>query len=152
MPLDLHAELRGIVRALDAAGIPYALAGGLAVSIYAQPRATEDIDILVVPSDAPQVVARVASLGYRQAGTAMSVAGDRLRIQRLIKIDGTDLVPLDLLLPNDAELAALLTTPQRIEWGEDRLSLVSLEGLRTLKRLRGSAQDRADLAALGLDS
>jgi Uncharacterised nucleotidyltransferase len=152
VPLDLHAELRGIVRALDAAGIPYALAGGLAVSIYAQPRATEDIDILVAPSDAPRVVARVASLGYRQAGTPMSVAGDRLRIQRLIKIDGTDLVPLDLLLPNDAELVALLTTPQRIEWGEDRLSLVSLEGLRTLKRLRGSAQDRADLAALGLDS
>jgi len=44
--LDLQAELRGIVQALDAAGIAYALVGGLAVSIYATPRATEDVDIL----------------------------------------------------------------------------------------------------------
>ena len=35
--LDLHDELRGIVKALNAAEIPYALVGGLAVSIYAQP-------------------------------------------------------------------------------------------------------------------
>ena len=47
MALDLHAELRGIVKALNATEIPYALVGGLAVSIYAQPRATEDVDLLV---------------------------------------------------------------------------------------------------------
>ena len=45
--LDLYAELRRIVAALDAAGVPYALAGGLAVSIYTTPRATEDIDLLM---------------------------------------------------------------------------------------------------------
>jgi hypothetical protein len=36
--LDLYAELRRIVEALDAAGIPYALAGGLA-SRSTRPRA-----------------------------------------------------------------------------------------------------------------
>ena len=45
--LDLYAELRRIVAALDAAGVPYALAGGLAVSIYTTPRATEAIDLLM---------------------------------------------------------------------------------------------------------
>ena len=43
------------VQTLDAAGIPYAVAGGLAVSIYTVPRATKDIDVLmrVAISSAP---------------------------------------------------------------------------------------------------
>jgi len=150
--LDLHAELRGIVQALDAAGIAYALVGGLAVSVYAVPRATEDVDILLARDDLTRAVERFTSLGFRQAGAPMSVAGGRLDIQRLIKIEDTDLVPLDLLLPNDAALAALLTSRQIIAWQEGHLSIVSLEGLRALKRLRGSAQDRADLEALGPES
>lgn len=152
MALDLHAELRGIVQALDAAEIAYALVGGLAVSIYAAPRATEDVDILLARGDLARAVERLAPLGFRQAGAPMSVAGGRMDIQRLIKIDDTDLVPLDLLLPNDAGLARLLTNRQTIEWQEGRVSIVSLEGLRALKQLRGSAQDRADLEALGPES
>ena len=150
--LDLHAELREIVQALDAAGIAYALAGGLAVSIYALPRATEDIDILLARADLSRAVERMAPLGFRRAGAPMPVAAGRLDIQQLIKIEGTDLVPLDLLLPNDAGLAALLPGRTTMAWQDRRLSVVSLEGLRALKRLRGSAQDRADLEALGPES
>jgi len=106
--LDLHAELRGIVKALNAAEIPYALVGGLAVSIYAQPRATEDVDLLVAREDLARAVERLESLGFRRAGVPMSVGARRLDIQRLIKIDGTDLIPVDLLVPNDPALAALL--------------------------------------------
>jgi len=147
--LDLQAELRGIVQAFDAAGIAYALVGGLAVSIYATPRATEDVDILLARGDLTRAVEQLAPLGFRRAGAPMSVAEGRLEIQRLIKIEGTDLVPLDLLVPNDAGLASFLTDRQSIEWLEGRLAIVSLAGLRALKRLRGSSQDRADLEALG---
>lgn len=147
--LDLHAELRNIVEALDAAGIAYALVGGLAVSIYAVPRATEDVDLLLGREHLLPTVERLASLGFRRAGTPMSVAGGRLHIQRLIKIDGSDLVPVDLLIPNDPALAALLAGREGVAWEGGRLSIVSLPGLRALKRLRGSAQDLADLEALG---
>jgi len=140
------------VKALNAAEIPYALVGGLAVSIYAQPRATEDVDLLVARENLEQAMKRLESLGFRRAGTPMSVAARRLDIQRLIKIDGTDLVPVDLLVPNDAALAALLTDRNTIAWEEERLSIVSLAGLRILKQLRGSAQDLADLEALGPES
>jgi len=147
--LDLHAELRGIVEALDAAGFAYALVGGLAVSIYAVPRATEGVDLLLGRQHLLPAVERLASLGLRRAGTPTSVAGGRLEIQRLIKIDGSDLVPVDLLIPNDPALAALLAGRETVAWEGGRLSIVSLQGLRALKRLRGSAQDRADLEALG---
>ncbi len=141
-----------MVNALNAAGIPYALVGGLAVSIYAQPRATEDVELLLAPKDLARAVERLESLGFRKAGKPVSVAAGRLDIQRLIKIDGTDLVPVDLLVPNDPALAALMAERNAVAWEGERLSIVSLPGLRILKRLRGSAQDVADLEALGPES
>ncbi len=147
--LDLYAELRQIVQALDAAGIPYALAGGLAVSIYTTPRATEDIDILIARADLERVVQTLKPVGFRPAGRPMQVAAGRMEIRRLTKIDGADLLPLDLLTPVDPALVALLMdrVSREIEGGQ--VWVVGLVALRALKRLRGSALDRADLEALG---
>jgi hypothetical protein len=150
--LDLTRELREIVIALDGAGVVYALAGGLAVSIYATPRATQDIDLLLAVSDLDPAIASVHGLGFRVAGRPMRVASGRLDIQRLLKIDGPDLLPLDLLLPRDPELAGILSDRTGVAWEGTRLWIVTVEGLRSLKRLRGSAQDRADLEALGEES
>ena len=71
------------------------------------------------------------------------------RSQRLIKIDGSDVLPVDLLLPLEPHLVQILAGRVEIPWEGTRLSIVSVTGLRTLKRLRGSAQDLADLEALG---
>ena len=147
--LDLYAELRGIVEALDAAGIAYALAGGLAVSIHTAPRATEDIDILIARADLDRIVQALQPTGFRPAGRPMQVAAGRLEIQRLTKINGADLLPLDLLMPNDPALAALLTDRTSLSLEGHPAWVVGLGALRTLKRLRGSALDRADLEALG---
>ena len=150
--LDLTLELRAIVVALEGAGVAYALAGGLAVSIYATPRATQDIDLLIAVSDVERTVAAVRDLGFRVAAPAMRVASGRMEIQRLIKIDGTDVLPLDLLLPRDSELAGILAERTHVTWEGTALWIVTLPGLRGLKRLRDSAQDRADLEALGPES
>jgi hypothetical protein len=150
--LDLFDELRAIVAALDGASVAYALAGGLAVSIYAAPRATQDIDLLIAVPDLERAMSAVRDLGFRVAGRPMQVSGGRMEIQRLIKIEGTDLLPLDLLLPRDTQLADILATRTRIAWEGTPLWIVTIPGLRSLKRLRDSAQDRADLEALGPDS
>jgi aminoglycoside-2''-adenylyltransferase len=150
--LDLIRELRDVAAALNAAGVTYALAGGLAVSLYTAPRATQDIDFLLAAADVDRVVVALQPLGFRTAGRPMRVASGRMDIQRLIKIDGADVLPLDLLLPLDHELTGILGERAKIIWQGTTLSIVTLSGLRTLKRLRGSAQDRADLDALGPDS
>lgn len=149
--LDLYAELRQVAAALDTAGLHYALAGGLAVSIYTTPRATEDIDLLISPADLGQAVTVLGPLGFRRAGPAMRVADGRLDIQRLIKIEGTDLLPLDLLLPHDADLMMLLHDRTSVMVEGHPLWVIGLRALRTLKRLRNSALDQADLHALGDD-
>ncbi len=148
---DLYAELRQIVEALDAAGIPYALAGGLAVSIYTVPRATEDIDLLISSIDLDRAVHTLEPLGFRRAGRPMRVAGGRIEIQRLTKVEGRDLLPLDLLVVIDPELAAAVAERTQRTLEGRPLSIVDVKALRALKRLRNSALDRADLEALGDD-
>jgi hypothetical protein len=150
--LDLYVELRRIAEALDAAGVAYALAGGLAVSIYTTPRATEDIDLLIQREDLDHAVGAVGPLGFRLAGQPMRVAEGRLEIQRLVKIAGADLLPLDLLMPVDTALAELLADRQQHRVEGQSLWIVGICALRTLKRLRNSALDRADLEALGPDT
>jgi hypothetical protein len=150
--MDLYAEFKRIVGALNTEGIRYALAGGLAVSVYAAPRATVDIDLLIAGEDADRAVRAVSALGFRVAGRPMEVARGRLRIQRLIKTEGADLVPLDLLIPVDAELVGLLDDRSVVDLHGELATVVSDRGLRILKRLRGSTQDRADLEAMGPES
>ena len=150
--LDLARELRDVVAAFDRAGIAYALAGGLAVSIYSAPRATQDIDLLIAVPDLERAMSAARDLRFRVAGRPMRVAGGRMDIQRLTKIDGTDLLPLDLLLPRDPELSSILAARTQITWEGTPLWIVTIPGLRSLKRLRDSAQDRADLEALGPES
>jgi|SRR5712691_8282862 len=146
--LDLYTELRTLAAALNAAGIPYALAGGLAVSLYTTPRATEDIDVLVAAADVNRVVSAAAPLGFRKTGRPILVAEGRIEIQRLIKIDGADLVPLDLLIVVDPELGdAVRGRTEKVIEGQ-RLSIVSVDALVVLKRLRNSNRDLGDLDAL----
>ena len=45
--MDIVAELREITARLDREGIDYALCGGLVMAVYALPRATLDIDLLI---------------------------------------------------------------------------------------------------------
>lgn len=149
--LDLSSELARIVEALDHAGVPYALVGGVAVSIYATPRATEDIDIMLAIEDVERAIDALDRLGFRVAGRRMEVAAGRLGIQRLVKIAGADLLPVDLLVALDPALAGLFADRAAVEWEGRRISVAGLRSLRALKRLRDSAQDRADLEALGPD-
>jgi hypothetical protein len=88
-------------------------------------------------------------LGFRPAGRPMRVAGGRLEIQRLLRIEGRDLLPLDLLVGVDAVLADFVRDRVAVPWEGAQICVVSLDSLRALKRLRGSPQDRADLDALG---
>lgn len=135
--LNLEEELRRVIEAFEGEGIPYAVAGGVAVSIYTTPRATEDIDLLISAADLDRARPALQALGFQRGGPPMNVAQGKLRIQRLTKIAGSDLLPLDLLLADSSPVDGVLRTRQRLDWGARHIWVVSIEGLRTLKRLAG---------------
>ena len=146
--LDLYEELHRVTREIDAAGVAYALVGGFAVSLHARPRTTDDIDVLIAESSLEPAKAAIAASGYEARIPPFPVAGGRLRIQRLLKTVGDEIVLIDMLLARDLEHTGMLERRVRLESGNGPLWVVAREDLRALKRLRGSPQDLADLAAL----
>jgi hypothetical protein len=62
--MDLFRELLTIVRALDQGHVDYALVGGLAVAVWGAPRATKDVDLLILPEDLDRAKAALRPAGY----------------------------------------------------------------------------------------
>lgn len=150
--LDLIEELRSLAAALEAAGVEFALCGGLAVAIHVAPRATLDVDLLLPRSalERAKAVARVA--GYRIEASPMRFAEGAVEVHRLSKPDPEtgDLLSLDLLVVTPV-LEPVWESRERIPWQYGVVPVVSRNGLVAMKRLRGSGQDLDDIRALSED-
>lgn len=147
--MDLMLELKKLSRNLDLAGIDYALCGGLAVAIYAKPRATLDIDIMIDPAFLEKTKTAAEALGFNLSGAPMVFKGGAVKMYRLTKIDdGTgEYLVLDILLVTP-ETQKAWDGRITVEWEGAPLHVVSPGGLILLKSLRDSGQDRDDIAYL----
>ncbi len=120
-----------------------------------EPRATEDLDLLVLVQDLERCQTNLEPLGFVRYDEPMVFAHGQVTLQRLLKLEvgGKDHVVLDLLLVNSPGLDAIWQSRQSFEWEGKKNWIVSREGLVTLKRLRGSPQDLVDIDRLdGLES
>lgn len=151
--LDLIEELSRIVAALDDHEIDYALCGGIAMAIYDRPRATVDIDLLIVADSLAKAIEIAKSLEYTVRGLDMTFANDAIEIRRVSKIDAETgiVLSLDLLLVTP-EIQHIWDSRVQADWEGGKLSVVSREGLIALKKLGGRLQDLADISALTEDS
>jgi hypothetical protein len=145
---DLVAELGNVLQALEGAGIEYALCGGLAMAVHGYPRATIDIDVLVLVEDEARARAVVAPLGYVLPSEPMSFGDGAVEIRRVSKIDEKgELLSVDLLLVTPTVRPAW-ESRQLMAWDFGTISVVSREGMILLKSLRGSGLDRDDIEHL----
>ncbi|MDQ2936233.1 MAG: nucleotidyltransferase family protein [Acidobacteriota bacterium] len=147
--LDLYDEFHKLVRLLEEHEIAYALCGGLAMAVHGRPRATIDIDMLILAESLQRVVPLVAKLGYDVRGSDLSFAKGAIEIRRVSKIDSEsgDLLSLDLLLVTP-EVRSVWESRIKLSWEGGKLSVVSQSGLISLKLLRASGQDLDDIKAL----
>ena len=151
--LDLYEELRSLIAALDKHQIDYALCGGIAMAIYDRPRATVDIDLLIVAASLDEVIEVAKALEYTVRGLDMTFANDTIEIRRVSKIDQETgfLLSLDMLLVTP-QIQQIWDSRVRANWEDGKLSVVSREGLIALKKLSGRPQDLADISALTEDA
>jgi hypothetical protein len=147
--LDLLNELRRLVQVLDDREIEYALCGGMAMGVHGRARTTIDIDVLILSESLPEVFEIAKTLGYNIRGKDLSLANGAVEIRRMSMIDSDDgeLLSLDLLLVTP-DIRDVWEERVEVEWEGGRLSVVSASGLITLKQLRRSYQDLADIEAL----
>jgi hypothetical protein len=150
--LDLYEELSSLVTALDKHEVDYALCGGIAMAIYNRPRATVDIDFLIVADSLNEVIEVAKALEYTVRGLDMTFANDAVEIRRVSKIDHETgfALSLDMLLVTP-QIQQIWDARVRADWEGGKLSVVSREGLIALKKLSGRPQDLADISALTED-
>jgi hypothetical protein len=147
--MDLLEELAQLCGMLKAEGVDYALCGGLAMAVYAFPRATLDIDIMIEPESLERAKEVGRALGFRVDAGLMEFQKGAIRIYRLTKIppESADALVLDMLLVTP-RLRGVWNSRRRVRWEMGELPVVSPQGLIELKSLRGSGQDMDDIKHL----
>ncbi|MCP5070860.1 MAG: nucleotidyltransferase family protein [bacterium] len=147
--LDLVEEFRSIVAALEVAGVPFAVCGGLAVAIHSRPRATVDVDLLLPRSQIDSCKDVVRELGYTIEAGPMVIRPEVIEMHRMSKADeeSGDLLSVDLLVVT-RELEPVWAGRENVGWEYGELPVVSRTGLIQMKRLRGNGQDQEDIRSL----
>ena len=146
-PMTLFDELRTLVRALDAAGVEYALVGGLAVAVWGAPRATKDIDLLIQPDTLPRAMAAARECGFTLEALPFEFK-DGTQLQRVNKVDATgQLLTVDFMLV-DRNLDPAWAGRSRLPFAGGDIVVVGREALMAMKALAGRPQDIADIQNL----
>lgn len=146
VPFDPYAELLALARALDAAGLEYALCGGLALAVYGAPRATRDIDLLVSPAQIDAIKALARTLGYTFAALPMQLHGG-ITLWRQTRLIGVHPLMLDLLLLPEGQ-SEVFDQRVRLSVEGGSLQVVTRDGLVVLKTTAGRPQDLVDIQRL----
>ena len=150
--MDIADEFRALIRALNAARVPYAVCGGFAVIVHGFPRLTQDIDLLVRDEDLPRVRETARAVGFRVDSGPFTLNRGRpgeSRFYRMLKIEGAEHLMLDLLAvtPDREETFAA----REAQMADDLpLTVIGREGLRRMKLAAARPKDLEDLRKLGL--
>ena len=144
--MDLLVELARIVKAFDENKIDYALCGGLALAVYAKPRATLDIDIMVQADFIGKIKKKAEELGFTVHAGPMKLKGGAVQIHRMTKFDDElgEYLSLDLLIVTP-ETKLSWDSRITVEWEWGTLKVISPRGLIQLKSLRNNGQDKDDI-------
>lgn len=144
---SLLREFSTFTELLNQQNINYAICGGWAMAIHGLPRATVDIDLLVLSEDLEKVWQAAESLGYDVEGLPLHFGV--IEIRRISKIDKEEkrLFTIDFLLVTDA-LKEVWENRELVEWEDGKTWTVSREGLILLKTISGREQDLLDIKNL----
>lgn len=146
---NLIDEFVGFTEALNRKRVGYAVCGGWAMAIHGLPRATIDIDLLILSDDLAKVWTTAKEQNYNVEGLPLHFADGAIEIRRISKVDKPTkkLFTLDFLLVTEA-LQEVWDNKELIAWEEGETWVVSKEGLITMKSISGREQDLLDIKKL----
>jgi hypothetical protein len=148
--MNIKTELLSVLDALDAADIPYAMCGGLALAVHGHPRFTKDIDLLILEQDVARLESAVKQLGFDLSSGWIVFGRDtpgEQRIYRIVKVVGHEHLALDLVIVTPLQ-QPIWDGRQTMDLGDRRIVVVSREGLICMKQATGRSQDKADIERL----
>jgi predicted nucleotidyltransferase len=155
-PTRLLAALRRTAAALRGLHRPFALVGGLAVSVRAEPRFTRDIDLAVAVANDVEAEALVADL--QASGFALHLSLEQRALHRLATArlippgEPAEGIVVDLLFASSGIEPEICAAAEEIAIAEDLVIPVAMTGhllaMKLLARAGNRPQDAIDLDAL----
>ena len=148
--MDLIDELAGLIKALNDAGVRYALCGGLAMAVHGHPRATQDIDLLIPEEELAKIQQVAETVGFWIPSGRMPFKAKTplaMDIYRVSKAVGSILIPLDMIIVSPA-LQQVWDSRMELPLGTIHCPVVSKEGLIRMKTIAGRLRDLADIESL----
>lgn len=146
---SLLDEFIGIVNALNEQGLDYAVCGGWAMAIHGFPRATTDIDLLILAEDYERAKAVAIDRGFDIEGLPLDFDGGKTLIRRISKID-TDtktLITLDMIFATEIYRKAWHGRLV-VGWNSGEYRVVDTDGMIQMKEKAGRPKDLIDLEFL----
>lgn len=141
-------------QALEPLGTQMAVAGGLAVGLWKNPRGTRDVDLLIAvePPSLPALYSALAAIGMRPRTNPFPLELGSIRVALFdLSIPDTIMdIHVDLLFAdNDYHRTALSRRVRAVLPGsEQEIAVLAVEDLLILKLLANRMIDRADVVAL----
>ncbi len=142
-----ESAFRELIDTLESQPFPYCLLGGLALGLWAAPRATQDLDILaaVREQQRSQLIGALEGKGFefdRQwAEDNPMIRTWHLRFRR-------GMIPVDLLLPRDVHDREVLERRRRLKLHELSLWVITPEDLVLHKLKAGRPRDFEDAVSV----
>lgn len=143
----LVQALSTLITDFNKRGLLYALAGGWAYSALVEPRATTDIDLLMLV-DQPRREGLQSLLAPQFDSLVVHPAPmvfHGISIWRTVGICGGQEVVVDILLADSEYLRTALGRRRLVEFGSLQIPILTIEDLILLKMIAGRLQDQADL-------
>lgn len=149
----LIETLKRISTLLNEAGISHCLIGGLAVSILAKPRATEDIDLLVLIAEkGKKVVEDIFKNNFDLIQNQGVTVFEKARIWRIVVKDQysseNGIVVIDMILADEKVYQEALADTLRIEIEGATIPIVRPEHLIKIKSISNRPVDLLDIEAI----
>lgn len=137
-------EFTKLITAFEDAETDYAVCGGMAMAIQGFPRATIDIDLMILAESLDEALNIADENGFNIRGLDISFKDPIVEIRRVSKIIGHDILCLDFLLVTD-DVKDVWENRESVNYQGRPLSVVSRDGLIKLKKRAGRPQDLADI-------
>ena len=146
--MNIFDEFTEILKHIEQEKIRYAIVGGVAMAFYAEPRFTQDIDMLLEPNDFEKARRILAQNGYFESAEPWTFKNTPLTLRRFFKAIGNDQMLIDLLIAGDKKHLEIIENAL-IARGEHGVAHVADKAdIIWLKKQRNSLQDQADIERL----
>jgi predicted nucleotidyltransferase len=143
----MYPDFLELLRVFAKHRVSYALIGGYAVGIHAEPRYTKDLDLVVLanPKNAKATLKALKEFG----APIENLSEVELAKPGLLYVFGIPPLRVDVLNRiKGMNLSEVIRRAVKVKVADTTLKVACIDDLITMKKLAGRAQDKADIAKL----